>query len=107
MSAFRFPAGRALPLRGALAAGALALATIACARQGSGISIPAERLAFTPGDLRAHVQELASDAYEGRGSGYAGENKAAAYIERQFRSIGLRPAGDASPSGRSYRQTCS
>ena len=82
----------------------VAVLLAACGRPGSGLSVPAERVPIAPGDVRRHVQELAGDPYEGRGAGYAGEDRAAAYIEAQFRSIGLRSAGDASSSGRSYRQ---
>jgi hypothetical protein len=39
--------------------------------------------------MRRHVAFLASDALEGRGAGYPGEAKAAAYIEGQFRAMGL------------------
>jgi aminopeptidase N len=91
------------PGRLAIAASA-ALLLAACARQGSGVSLPAERLPIASGDVRRHVLELAGDPYEGRGAGYAGEDRAAAYIEAQFRTIGLRPAGDRSAPGRSYRQ---
>ncbi len=85
-----------------VAAAAVLLA--ACVRQGAGVSLLAERSPISAGDVRRHVQELAGDAYEGRGAGYAGEDRAASYIEAQFRTIGLHPAGDASSSGRSYRQ---
>ncbi len=85
-----------------VAAAAVLLA--ACVRQGAGVSLPAERSPIAAGDVRRHVQELAGDAYEGRGAGYAGEDRAASYIEARFRTIGLHPAGDASSSGRSYRQ---
>lgn len=40
-----------------------------------------------------HVQTLASDAYEGRGAGTAGYDRAADYVIREFRKLGLRPAG--------------
>ncbi len=62
----------------------------ACSREGD----TADRAA-TPGPevtadaVRAHVMALASDALEGRGAGYAGEAKAAAYIEQRFREAGL------------------
>src|SRR6266571_5366190 len=85
-----------------VAAAAVLLA--ACVRQGSGVPLPAGRSPISAGDVRRHVRELAGDAYEGRGAGYAGEDRAAAYIEARFRTIGLRPAGDASSSGRSYWQ---
>jgi hypothetical protein len=47
----------------------------------------------------SHVEFLAADALEGRNVGTAGFDQAAAYVEAQFREIGLKPGG---PSG--YRQ---
>jgi hypothetical protein len=41
----------------------------------------------------AHVQFLADDALEGRNVGTPGYEKAVNYVERQFRAIGLKPAG--------------
>jgi hypothetical protein len=38
-----------------------------------------------------HVKYLASDKLKGRGSGTPGLDKAAEYVERQFRSLGLKP----------------
>lgn len=49
--------------------------------------------AITAPEVSAHVKYLASDALEGRGSGTPGGRKAAEYIEKQFRSYGLKPAG--------------
>ncbi|MFZ5971452.1 MAG: M20/M25/M40 family metallo-hydrolase [Bacteroidota bacterium] len=46
------------------------------------------------GEIKKHVQELASDAYEGRGTGTAGEKKANDYIEAQFKKMGLEPKGE-------------
>jgi Zn-dependent M28 family amino/carboxypeptidase len=40
---------------------------------------------------RAHVERLSSDEFAGRGPGTAGERKAVAYIEEQFRAAGLEP----------------
>jgi Zn-dependent M28 family amino/carboxypeptidase len=40
------------------------------------------------------VRTLASDEYEGRGPGTAGEAKTVAYISEQFRLAGLEPAGE-------------
>lgn len=45
------------------------------------------------GNFRNHVEYLASDELEGRETGTEGERKAAAYIEDQFRKIGLDPKG--------------
>jgi hypothetical protein len=55
---------------------------------------------FSKDNLKKHIETLASDGYEGRGSGSAGEEKAAVYIESQFKKIKLKPLGD----GKSYRQ---
>ena len=41
----------------------------------------------------SHVQVLADDKLEGRRAGTPGYDKAVAYIEEQFKSIGLKPAG--------------
>lgn len=40
-----------------------------------------------------HVRILASDAYEGRGTGKPGYDRAAAYVIAQFQALGLQPAG--------------
>ena len=55
----------------------------------------------TEAGLLAHIKTLASDAYEGRAPGTAGEAKTIAYIEREFRKLGLKPGN---PDG-SYLQT--
>ena len=41
----------------------------------------------------SHVQFLADDSLEGRGTGSRGFEKAAAYMVEQFRAAGLQPAG--------------
>lgn len=46
-----------------------------------------------------HVEFLADDAREGRSVGTAGFEQAAAYVEAQFKEIGLKPGGSAG-----YRQ---
>ncbi|GEM_PF-209087 len=60
--------------------------------------------AITAEGLRRDVSELASDAYGGRGAGYAGERQAAEYVARAFAALGLQPLGDSTPTGRSYLQ---
>ncbi len=40
--------------------------------------------------LRADIEYLASDALEGRGTGAAGNDTAAAFVARRYRSLGLR-----------------
>jgi len=47
-----------------------------------------------PEKIRAHVSYLASDELEGRGMNQKGGDLAAQYIADQFRSYGLKPAGD-------------
>ena len=49
--------------------------------------------------LKAHLAELAGDAYEGRNAGYPGNDKAAEYIAAHFKKIGLRPAGQKDDKG--------
>ena len=44
--------------------------------------------------LKKHIEYLASDKLEGRGTGTAAEQKAARYIAKQFKKIGLQPKGD-------------
>ncbi|MBV2209867.1 MAG: M28 family peptidase [Thermomonas sp.] len=47
-------------------------------------------------DFAEHVRVLASDAFEGRGPGTAGEEKTVNYIKSQFARIGLQPGnGDS------------
>lgn len=41
--------------------------------------------------LLQHIKALSSDRFEGRAPGSKGENRTVAYIERQFKSIGLLP----------------
>jgi hypothetical protein len=44
-------------------------------------------------NLKKHIEFLASDKLEGRGTGSKGEKKAAKYIAKQFKKIGLNGAG--------------
>ena len=59
---------------------------------------PAAEHAFKPGidagDLRTLVTTLASDEFEGRAPGSAGEEKTVEYIKAQYERIGLKPGGD-------------
>lgn len=97
----------------------LAMLLCACAPSGSGqtpatasdasatvhTSVPvAGDHAFQPditaADFAAHVEQLASDAFGGRGPGSAGEQKTIEYIKQQFARIGLQPG-----NGESWVQT--
>ena len=57
--------------------------------------------AITAAELHAHVKLLASDAWEGRGTGSQGEREATDYIAAHFKRLGCEPAGE----GGTYFQT--
>ncbi|MFK7949753.1 MAG: M28 family peptidase [Saprospiraceae bacterium] len=46
---------------------------------------------ITKASLEKHLKTLASDAYEGRGTGTHGQKKAAYYIKSHFEKLGLQP----------------
>jgi len=50
--------------------------------------------AITAAEIQKHVKHLASDQLEGRKTGTKGGEEAAQYIANEFRSYGLKPAGD-------------
>jgi Zn-dependent M28 family amino/carboxypeptidase len=56
--------------------------------------------AITAEGLLQHIKDLADDSMEGRGPGTPGEDKAIAYLQSQFKSLGLKPGN---PDG-SYLQ---
>jgi hypothetical protein len=47
--------------------------------------------AISAEDLARHVDELSSDAYEGRGPGTPGEERTVAYLTKELERIGLEP----------------
>ena len=47
--------------------------------------------AITGDEILRHVNRLASDGFEGRGPGTAGEDSSVAYITEQFKALGLAP----------------
>lgn len=47
--------------------------------------------AIDPAKVLAHVKALASDAFEGRAPGTAGEATTVAYLVDAFKALGLRP----------------
>lgn len=58
----------------------------------AGEAVPAEGLAaIDTATLMRHVRVLASDSLMGRQPGSAGEEKSVAYIEGEFKAIGLKP----------------
>lgn len=58
------------------------------------ISTPTTAQQFSAKAIQKHVNFLASDKLEGRGTGTTGEQKAAAYLIKQFKKIGLQPYGE-------------
>jgi hypothetical protein len=73
-----------------LLAAAAAPASIAAQRPGDGVA-----RAVRADVLRGHMEFLASDALEGRGTGTRGGEIAAKYVAAQFERLGLQPAGDS------------
>ena len=58
----------------------------------AGVAVP-----IGPEELRASVHVLTSSAFEGRGTGTVGGERAARYVAAEFRAAGLRPLGTARP----------
>jgi len=87
--------------------GAIALAaygSTACVTLADADRTDASKIRFSSTELQGHVEVLASDAFEGRGAGYAGEKKAAAYIAEQFSEIGLKPFASSKEGLRGFLQ---
>jgi len=76
-----------------------AIGIVGCAKT-SGDSAPATAssaavdsagAAITSDGLLQHIKDLSADSMEGRAPGTPGEDKAVAYIQAQFKAIGLKP----------------
>jgi Zn-dependent M28 family amino/carboxypeptidase len=57
------------------------------------LSVKSRAQEFKAEHIKKHIEFLASDDLEGRGTGSLGEIKAANYIAEQFKKAGLKPAG--------------
>ena len=57
-------------------------------QSGNGIT---NQIEFDSASIKKHVQFLASDSLQGRGTGSFGENLAAEYIAAEFAEYGLKP----------------
>ncbi len=58
----------------------------------AGISaLGAAESAISAASIKARTATLSSDEFEGRAPGSAGEDKTVAYLEREFRALGLKP----------------
>jgi Zn-dependent M28 family amino/carboxypeptidase len=74
---------------------ALTLFAAACATApGKQTAEPYSSAPIDPNRLSIITKTLASDEFEGRGPGTAGDAKTVAYLSEQFRQLGLEPAGD-------------
>ena len=69
----------------------LAFVSIAAAPAAPGLA-PADPAAAAR--VRGHIEFLADDLLEGRGTGTRGHEIAASYVASQFRALGLQPAGE-------------
>jgi Zn-dependent M28 family amino/carboxypeptidase len=49
--------------------------------------------------LTAHIKEVSSDAYEGRGPGTRAEQKVVEYLSKQLMAAGVQPGGDSDGRG--------
>jgi Zn-dependent M28 family amino/carboxypeptidase len=93
----RVPAWKPAPLPAAALACALAFALASCTKPdaaSSSAGIPgadAAAEAITADGLLQHIKDLSADSMEGRAPGTPGEQKAVAYMEGQFKALGLKP----------------
>jgi Zn-dependent M28 family amino/carboxypeptidase len=70
----------------------LLLTTLALAAIPVFAQAPAKALAaVSEKDLLAHIKTLASDEFEGRAPGSPGEVKTVAYLQQEFKKLGLKP----------------
>ena len=60
----------------------------------SEFQLPETKAAISPGDLRKHLEFLASEKLNGRLTGTEGERLATQYVADVLKSYGLAPAGD-------------
>ena len=58
------------------------------------VTFDAAAQSITQEELRRHAAALADDTFEGREAGSRGGRAAAGYLEKQFKTYGLRPAGE-------------
>ncbi|MBB5886445.1 peptidase M20 [Xanthomonas sp. LMG 8992] len=77
---------------------------LAMALSGACVAAPPSAPTFDTKRLSNDVKTLASDAYEGRAPGSAGEEKTVAYLSAQFQAAGLQPGGDLRDGKRLWTQ---
>jgi len=76
----------------------LGIAAVACTKDSGAVNdagnspeVTTAGQAITAAGLLQHIKDLADDSLEGRGPGTPGEDKAVAYMESQFKALGLKP----------------
>lgn len=69
----------------------ISIATLVVLWMGTGGTSVNPASSITTGEIKGHIEFLASDELEGRDSGARGGEIAARYIESRFRSAGLKP----------------
>ncbi|MDE3128023.1 MAG: M28 family peptidase [Gemmatimonadota bacterium] len=76
-----------------IAAGAAAACTASPAGDPAGTApaVLAAAKAISADSLLQHIKDLSADSMEGRAPGTPGEEKATAYMQRQFQALGLAP----------------
>jgi len=82
-----------------MAALAASIAVAACAKTDatksggatSSADVDSAAQAITADALLQHIKDLSADSMQGRAPGTPGEEKATAYMESQFKSLGLKP----------------
>ena len=77
------------PLSVAIAA--LALAAACSTPSSGGATDAAAAQSITADAILGHIKDLSADSMEGRAPGTPGEDKAIAYMAKQFQSMGLKP----------------
>ena len=70
------------------------------------VSVPAKAAqgSIDPALFRQDIKTLSSDDFQGRAPATEGEVKSVAYIEKQFKAVGLQPGGDRTKAGRAWTQ---
>lgn len=70
-------------------------AVFAAALLAASPALHAQDASVAEADLAAHIRILASDAFEGRGPGTAGEDRTIAYVVGEWAKAGLEPVPDS------------
>ena len=79
----------------------LSVASVAAQKKLAKVA-PLDTSSITEASIRGHMEFLASDAMQGRGSGTADEWRAATYIGSMMRRWGIEPLGENDFYGQSY-----